>query len=102
MKAIIDGRRYDTEKSDLVCRVLEGNCNDFRHIDAGLYCTPRSNSFFLAGWGGAMTVFARNNSDNTKSGSDRIIPLSEQDALRLAEQHASREDIEKFFTIADA
>lgn len=102
MKAIIDGKRYDTDRADLVCRIEDGYRGDFRHIDAELYCTPRSRQFFLAGWGGAMTVFARNNADNTKSGSDRIIPLSEQDALRWAEQYASAEDIERFFTIADA
>lgn len=102
MKAIIDGKRYDTEKADLVCKVEDGNRGDFRHINAELYCTPRSRQFFLAGWGGAMTVFARNNSDNTKSGSNRIIPLSEQDALAWAEQYASTEEIEKFFTVEDA
>ncbi len=101
MKAIINGRRWDTEKASLVCKIFEGNRNDFRHIDAGLYCTPRSRSFFLAGWGGAMTIFARSCGDNTKAGSNRIIPLSTEEALEWAERHASVEIIEKYFDVVD-
>jgi len=102
MKAIIDGKRYDTEKAELVCEIKDGAVGDFRRIDAGLYRTPRSKEFFLAGWGGAMTVFARSNSDNTRSGSNKVIPLSEQDALAWAEQFASVEVIEQFFAVKDA
>lgn len=101
MKAIINGRRWDTEKANLVCKIVEGYSNDFRHIDAGLYCTPRSRSYFLAGYGGAMTIFSRTCSDGSKCGSNKIIPITEQEALEWAERHASIEAIEKYFEIVD-
>jgi hypothetical protein len=102
MKAIIKGFRYDTDKADLVCEIQESYRGNFRHIDAGLFCTKRAKRFFLAGSGGPMTIFATQVDQNTWSGGSKIIPLSKESALEWAEQHATVEQIERFFEIEDA
>jgi len=102
MKKIIDGFRYDTEKADKVCDIWEANPRDFKHIDAALYRTKRSGRFFIAGKGGPMTMFARRVDQNSWSGGSGIIPLSEEDALRYAEQYASTDVVELFFKVEEA
>lgn len=102
MKKIIQGFRWDTEKADKVCDIQEGYAGDFRRIDAGLYCTQRARKFFLAGSGGPMTVFAKSVDQNSWTGSEGIIPISDEDARRYAEKYADTDTIEKFFTVQDA
>ncbi len=102
MKKIINGQRWDTEKANLVCEISEGAVGDFRHFKAELYQTKRSKRFFLAGEGGPMTVFAHHCADGSTSGGSDIIPLSDEDARRYAEQYASTEVVEKFFKVEEA
>ena len=59
MKAIINGLRYDTDKATLIGEASHGYASDFQHWEAGLYKTPRSGRFFLAGSGGPMTRWSR-------------------------------------------
>lgn len=102
MRSIIRGKVYDTEKATLVCKIWEGAKGDFRHFEAELYQTPRSKQYFLAGSGGQMTCFARRVDQNSWSGGSGIIPLSEEDALRYAEQYASSDVVELFFKVEEA
>jgi hypothetical protein len=102
MKKIIDGFRYDTDKADKVCDICEGGKGDFRHLDCALYCTRRAKRFYLAGFGGAMTVFAHRCTDESLCGWEDIIPLSMEDARRYAEKYANVEQIEKFFKVEEA
>ena len=89
MKAIIEGKRYDTlaPRTVLVCRL--GNdlpSNDFSAWDAGLYRT-QSGRWFLAGWGGPMTQFGHGSmSHGGRSGGSRIIPLTREEAREYLEE----------------
>lgn len=102
MKKIIQGFRWDTDKADKVCDIQEGYAGDFRRIDAGLYRTKRAKKFFLAGAGGPMTVFAKSVDQNSWTGSEGIIPISDDDARMYAEKYADTDTIEKFFAVQDA
>jgi hypothetical protein len=102
MKKIIKGRLFDTEKANLVCEIWEGNRGDFRHLDCALYQTPRSKIFFLAGWGGAMTIFSHRCNDGSYCGWDGVIPLNEQDARMYAEKYGSAETVQRFFKVEEA
>lgn len=101
MKKTINGKIYDTEKSAKICDIWEGNQGDFRHIDAAMYQTPRSKSFFLAGFGGAMTIFSKRCSDGSYVGDKRIIPLSDSDARDYCERYANHL-VEMFFKTEEA
>jgi hypothetical protein len=100
MKAIINGLRFDTEKATLVGE-SSANCSrsDFSYWEAGLYRTPRSGRFFLAGFGGAMTMFARS-VDNGRTGGSGIRPMDIEDAREWAERYLTTAEVEAGF--ADA
>ncbi len=103
MKKIINGFRYDTDTAEKVCSIFTGTGHsDFSCIDAELYRTKRSKTFFLSGWGGAMTVFSHSCGDGTYCGQSTIVPISTEDARAFAEKHASTEVVEKFFEVVEA
>ncbi len=107
MKAIINGKRFDTEKAILIGETDNGDrysVNDFSYWTAGLYKSPRSERFFLAGWGGAMSRFARPHGQNGQIGGEGIIPMSKADAQQFAERYFDAATIEEHFadSIEDA
>jgi hypothetical protein len=95
-KAIINGKRYNTETATFVC---EGSANcsksDFKYWSAALYKTQRGN-YFLDGEGGPMTQWAKS-FDNSSSGSSGIIPIDREEALAFAETHGCIDVVERFF-----
>ena len=99
MKTIRDGLRYDTEKAILIGEASNGGSySDFSHWDAGLYRTPRSGRYFLAGSGGPMTRFARQGpQQNETRGGSGIQPMDEAEALEWAEQYLTHDEIEGAF-----
>jgi hypothetical protein len=99
MKKIISGFRYDTEKSVLVgeYHTHELGMSDLRYWEAGLYKTPRSGQFFLAGEGHAMTRFASTNGNSSGWG-EKLIPMTKEQALEWAEQYLDAETIEEHFS----
>lgn len=103
MKRVLDGMVYDTEKAIEICDVWEGTGrSDFQHIDAKLYRTKRSKQFFLAGFGGAMTRFSQRCSDGSYCGSEKIVPLSLEEARHYAENNTTAEILEQYFPVVDA
>jgi hypothetical protein len=102
MKAIINGKRYDTERATLIgeADALNFGCSstrDFSHWEAGLYRTPRSGAFFLAGRGGPMTRFSRKVDQNSWTGGSGIHPMDRAEALEWAEEYLSADLIEQHF-----
>lgn len=97
MKAIINGKRYDTEKAILIGEASYGNHGDFSHWEARLYRTPRSGVFFLAGRGGPMTMFSRKVDQSTWSGGSGIHPMDFEAAYEWAEKHLTDAEIERAF-----
>jgi hypothetical protein len=74
---------------------------DFQWWEAGLYKTPRSGPYFLAGSGGPMTRWARSIGQNGRTGgSAMIFPMSADEAREWAERYLTVEEVEKGF--ADA
>lgn len=97
MKKIINGTRYDTEKATLIGSATNGlPNNDFSYWWAGLYMTPISKKFFLAGNGGPMSRYGSVNGDNRGWG-DRLEPMSKKDAFAWAENQLDADIIEKYF-----
>lgn len=96
MKAIIGGLRYDTEKAVLVGEAdAGGRHGDFSFWEVGLYRTPRSRRWFLAGSGGPAGQAAR-------TGGSKIIPLDKDGAREWAEANLTAEEIETAFEFEDA
>jgi len=96
MKQSINGFRYDTEKAIRVFDYSFGNAGDFRRQDFSVYRSQRGH-WFIAGSGGPLTRFARPAGDNSWRGGSRIIPLSPEDVLDLAEQVQDDVDVDQVF-----
>lgn len=96
MKAIIDGKRYDTDKATFVAEQSNGNdCGNFRFEWECLYRT-KNGAWFIAGQGGAFTSYAYHEG-NASYGGKAIRPLSPEAALAWLEQHQKTEAIETYF-----
>ena len=99
MKAIINGKRYDTENAVLIGSDSGGQGKrDFRWYEESLYKTKRSGAFFLAGEGGPMSRWAQSTGLNSWSSGGGILPLSREAALEWAESALSASEIEEHFS----
>ena len=97
MKAIIKGKRYNTDKAQLVAKydnILGGS--DFNYLCEKLYQTEKGN-WFLAGEGGPMTKYARHVGNGNKSGGSKITPMTENDVIEWLEEHDHTEILEAYF-----
>ena len=99
MKAIIKGKRYDTSKCELIGETTSGGSHsDFHYWEAGLYRTPRTREYFIAGEGGPLTAYGHATGDgNGRVGGERIVPVSPEDALAWAEANLAPELVERAF-----
>lgn len=100
MKTIKDGVRYDTEKAILIGEATGGSeyVTDFSYWSAGLYMTPISKRYFIAGEGGPMTMFARRVDQNSRTGGAKIEPMTREDAFEWAQAHLTTEQVEAHFS----
>ena len=96
MKAIINGKRYDTETAELIAYWDNGRGeSDHSHRCESLYRT-KSGAYFLHGSGGPLTEWKRPAGDMWTSG-EGIQPLPLFEALAWCEGHASSDVLEEHF-----
>lgn len=101
MKKIIEGKRYDTEKAELVGVWDNGIYDsDFNKVEETLY-RKRTGEFFLHGEGGARTRYAEACGQNAWRGGERIMPLGYDEAQRWAEEHLDADVVDEYFAIPD-
>jgi hypothetical protein len=98
VKAIINGKRYDTEKAMYMCDCSPRGFyrGDHQWEDTGLYVTPKG-TWFLAGEGGPRSRWARSLGQNSYSEGSGIQPLHADDARELLERHGEACDVEEHF-----
>jgi hypothetical protein len=96
MKAIIDGKRYDTDTATLVAGISGGDGpRDFRWEDTGIYVTPKGN-WFLSGEGGPLTRWARPCGSGSSGGSG-IEAIDRDQARHYLEGLGETAAIEEYF-----
>lgn len=99
MKAIIDGKRYNTDTATRVCDCSPAGFyrSDFRWEDTNLYRTPKGN-WFLAGKGNALSRWATSYGQSGHGPGSGIRPVSASEARELLERHGGDwDDIEEYF-----
>ena len=96
MKAIIDGRRYNTETATPVGTWARGYGGDHDHEETVLYRTL-NGAYFLAGNGGPKSRWAET-CGNSSIGGEGIQVLTAAEALEWAEGRLDVEDIEAYFS----
>jgi hypothetical protein len=99
MKAIINGKRFDTATATLIGDAsYPGSQTDFQWWRAGLYKTPRSGQFFLAGQGGPMTRWAQPIGNQGMTGGEGVVPMTLEEARDWAERYLTIAEVEAAFS----
>ena len=87
MKKIVNYKMYNTDTATEVASYCNGySCGDFRHLEETLY-RKKTGEFFLDGSGGAMTIYSKSCGNNSWSGGQRIVPLTEGEAKEWVMEH---------------
>ena len=99
MKAIIAGKRYDTEATGTkaVASYSYGSPSDFHHVRETL-CLTGKGAWFTAGCGGPMSPYAERVGQNETSGGSAIRPMSADEAQVWLERHDETEALETYFS----
>lgn len=102
MNKVINGSRYDTSTARHMGYATSGNnYGDLSFWYETLYRT-KSGKYFLHGDGGPMSKYAKSTGDGWGWG-EKIIPLSEENARKWAEEHLSGDDVDRIFgTVAES
>jgi hypothetical protein len=103
MKAIINGKRYDTKTAECVAEWTNGHyTRDFYYCSEDLYRTMKGN-WFVHGEGGALSKYAKSYG-NSWGGSEEIRALTLEEARDWLEARNEVDTLEKYFeeTVEDA
>ncbi len=101
MRKVIEGKLYDTDRSDEVFHFSNGlPSTDFSYVRETLYRT-KGGAFFLVGQGGAATQYREIYSGTVTEGM-RVIAMSPDDALQWLSEHGGDEVAAALFSLEDA
>ncbi|MDP9439129.1 MAG: hypothetical protein M3P49_10335 [Actinomycetota bacterium] len=98
MRQVTNGKVYDTDKAELLHR-YESEEDGLYGIEEGLYVTAKG-AYFIAGSGGAGTIYAARESSTNSSGGSGIQVLDRDAAIEWLERHGGTEALLEHF--ADA
>lgn len=97
MRAVIEGKRYDTDKATEVASIENGyNLSDFDYFTEGLYRTTKGN-WFLAGWGNARSPYGTT-IGNTRGSGERVTVLTPADVQQWLEDNGKVDALDAYFS----
>lgn len=98
MKAIINGKRYDTEAATHLATASSPLPHtDFAWWEEDLYQTKRSKVFFLAGEGNARSHYAVSLGGGSWGPGAKITPMTKAEALAWCERNLTASTTESIF-----
>ena len=95
MKKIIDGKMYNTETAEKIWHYDNGETG-FDWCEETLY-QKKTGEFFIYGKGGARTIYAFYEGNQSYSGGNRVSPLTNEDAREWVENYCDKETYAKLF-----
>jgi len=97
MKAVVNGKRYDTDHAELIAQSWNGlGYSDFRNRSTELYRTPKLGKWFRVDSGGPLTDMVVGYGDGI-GGSSRLTPITPDQALELLEELGEVDAIDQYF-----
>lgn len=96
MNKMINGKRYNTDASDLIGTYTCGESHSPEWFTEHLYL-KRTGEFFLLGEGGDKSKYARQISYSHWSGDARILPYTREQAKEWCEKHLDPDTIDRVF-----
>lgn len=91
MKKIINSKVYDTDTARCVGGIYSGLGDRLYGWSEAMYC-KRTGEYFLYGEGGPGSKYSEPAGPGNTRGSERIYPLSYDDARAWAEQHLTADE----------
>lgn len=92
MKAIINGKRYDTDKAIKVATASSNEApTSYSWWIEVLYKTPRSGAYFLAGEGNARSHYATNLGAGSWGPGEKITPMTRDEAFAWAQDRLKKD-----------
>ena len=95
MKKIINGKRYDTDSSEVVA-TYSNYSSSSDHCYESL-CRTKSGNWFLSGEGGGLSRYGRLVGNGMTGGED-VKPLTPKEAMEWLEAKEEAAIIEKYFS----
>lgn len=100
MKKIIEGKIYNTETANEIDTYYSGHpSGDFNRYEETLHKTKKG-SYFLSGFGNAMSKYSESCGGNSWSGGSDIIALSEAEAMEWMEEYGDADIMVREFSHA--
>lgn len=97
MKKIINGKLYNTETAKCLGEWNNGErYGEFTYCEESLYKT-KSGAYFIHGWGGPLSKYAKSDGNNSWSGGSHIEPVSYSAARDWAEEHLDADEYMELF-----
>lgn len=97
MKKIIKGKLYSTETAREIGNACHGErSTDIDYTEETLYC-KKTGEYFLHGVGGAATKYGEWAETNHRTGGERILPLTMEEAKEWAERELGADAYEAEF-----
>jgi hypothetical protein len=97
LKRVFDRKIYDTETAEEIAFWSNGcNRSDFHFCEETLFRTPKGE-FFLYGYGGSLSCYARSCGTNSWCGGESICPLTSEQAIDWLERTQNVEALETLF-----
>lgn len=96
MKAIINGKMYDTDTAKRIGDYSCGYPNDYHYFSEELYC-KKTGEFFLHAEGGAGSKYCEYADEGWRKSGCRIIPLSIEESKEWVEQYCSADTYIELF-----
>ena len=100
MKKVIAGKVYNTQTAECVGEMSWGSTRGFTDCNEELY-RKRTGEFFLHGYGGGMSKYAKSVGQNSWGWGEAIIPMTLEEAKAWAEEHLDGDEYEKIFGIIE-
>lgn len=97
MRKIIEGKVYDTETAKFLA-TFESNfaMNDFNWYEENLYI-KKTGEYFIYGKGNGLSPYAKSVAGGSQMAGERIVPLTEEEARKWAEESLEADEYEKIF-----
>lgn len=96
MKAIINGKMYDTDTATAVDNYRYSYPNDLHYYSEVLY-RKKTGEYFLCGEGGPASKYCEYLDARSRTSGCRIIPLSIEEAKKWVEEYRSADTYIKLF-----
>ena len=96
MIRVIDRRRYNTDKAEIIGEWTNGHYRSDFHFCAETLQRTINGNYFIYCRGGALSAYAESCGNMTGAG-ERIVPLSRDEALDWAERHLDGETVAEEF-----